>query len=404
MSGTPSPPTTQGSFQGLFPAVADSVAQWLDAIKLGRYNDQFASVSVEELSALTNDRLTELGIAIPGHRARLLQAARQLGAEGPAPMDADKTPSHEEDGESELAGGSVLGSPAAPLPTITMPQRPSRSVDLSGSLAARAAQHWRNPATKEKQKYNSTSTMFIRHTIFKPEIQEVIYCVAIVLHDRMRIEAESGEGEHAYVEQQVCFPFFSEDNNPLYKEPNADEIRRSRQKRERVIPSESFIFDTIKSVYDCAQFSEECIVMALIYIERLLNTTGVKVLTSTWRPIVLAALIVAQKVFDDRSLQNYDFAVYCPMFTLQEINHLENKFLELLQYNVSINASTYASFYFHIQTLCHSSAEPRTQLDLESARLIEAKVSERQRVMHAQRKTRSESEPFRMGRTRAAIN
>lgn len=46
--------------------------------------------------------------------------------------------------------------------------------------------------------------------------------------------------------------------------------------------------------YDCAHFSEECVVISLIYIERLLNNTAVKVLTSTWRPIVLAAIIVAQ--------------------------------------------------------------------------------------------------------------
>ena len=40
------------------------------------------------------------------------------------------------------------------------------------------------------------------------------------------------------------------------------------------------------------------------------------------------------QVWDDRSLHNIDFSVLCPMFTLREINHLEKKFLELLDYDV----------------------------------------------------------------------
>ena len=57
-------------------------------------------------------------------------------------------------------------------------------------------------------------------------------------------------------------------------------------------------------------------------------------LVTTWRPIMLAALIIAQKVWDDRSLHNADFSVLCPMFSLREINHLEKTFLELINYEV----------------------------------------------------------------------
>jgi len=40
------------------------------------------------------------------------------------------------------------------------------------------------------------------------------------------------------------------------------------------------------------------------------------------------------------------------MFTLAEINHLEKKFLELIDHDVSVNASLYASYYFQLRTLC----------------------------------------------------
>ena len=46
-------------------------------------------------------------------------------------------------------------------------------------------------------------------------------------------------------------------------------------------------------------------------------------LVTTWRPVFLAALILAQKVWDDKALINGDFSLFCPMFSLKEINHLE---------------------------------------------------------------------------------
>ena len=41
------------------------------------------------------------------------------------------------------------------------------------------------------QKYNSTSSLFIDSTITKPCIDEIIFCVSIVIHDRI----EEGERE-----------------------------------------------------------------------------------------------------------------------------------------------------------------------------------------------------------------
>ena len=33
--------------------------------------------------------------------------------------------------------------------------------------------------------------------------------------------------------------------------------------------------------------------------------------------------------------------MFCPMFTLKEINHLEKKFLELIEYDVSVSSRPY---------------------------------------------------------------
>jgi len=195
--------------------------------------------------------------------------------------------------------------------------------------------------------------MFITSTIGKPDIDEIIFCVAVVIHDRVV------QGEEAGYDARSRFPFFSEDNNPLYADPDAggstgaprdgrkpegDDGLKKKPRRE--VPSEETIYYTIRSVYDCARFPPECLIVSLVYMERLIAFSQVPVLVTSWRPLLLAALILAQKVWDDRSLHNVDFSTFCPMFTLKEINHLEMKFLELIDYDVSISSSLYASYYF----------------------------------------------------------
>lgn len=71
------------------------------------------------------------------------------------------------------------------------------------------------------------------------------------------VDASAGGGadhdpdvEYLHIGMQVDYPFFSEDNNPLYAEPeDGARLRRTRVRRQRLRPSEAFIADTIKSVY-----------------------------------------------------------------------------------------------------------------------------------------------------------
>jgi len=208
---------------------------------------------------------------------------------------------------------------------------------------------------------------------------QVVFCISAVIHDRIQ------QGEETAFGERHRFPFFSEDNNPLYAPPAERDGRgsdsggsgsdSSMKRARRDIPTEDMIFHTIRSVYECARIPTECLIVSLVYIERLIAVSGCSMLVTTWRPILLSALILAQKVWDDRSLHNIDFSVFCPMFTLKEINFLEKKFLELIGYDVSISASLYASYYFQLRTLCQRvdrefSLKP---MDVEVAAKLEAR-------------------------------
>ena len=95
----------------------------------------------------------------------------------------------------------------------------------------------------------------------------------------------------------------------------------------------------------------ECCIICLIYINRLIAFTEIPLQPTNWRPLVLCSLLVAQKVWDDRYLSNSDFAFIYPFFMTDQLNRLEKKFLELIQYNVTVKSSLYAKYYFELRAL-----------------------------------------------------
>lgn len=48
----------------------------------------------------------------------------------------------------------------------------------------------------------------------------------------------------------------------------------------------------------------------------------------------ISALVLAQKVWDDTPLINADFSILYPALNVKEINFLERKFLDLLEFKV----------------------------------------------------------------------
>mmetsp|Transcript_5435 Transcript_5435/g.6185 ORF Transcript_5435/g.6185 Transcript_5435/m.6185 type:complete len:121 (+) Transcript_5435:105-467(+) len=96
---------------------------------------------------------------------------------------------------------------------------------------------------------------------------------------------------------------------------------------------------------------KEIPLMALVYIERFMNHTGMLLNHWNWRRIVLIVLLIASKVWDDDSLENIHFPQVMPDITLKEVNALEKIFLELTDYRLHIRGAEYAKYYFILQTI-----------------------------------------------------
>lgn len=129
---------------------------------------------VSQLCLLADEQLKQMGVSLPGHRKRLIQASMSLV---PPPRS---TPSMTE---------ASTSSPMDTESTVSAPDAPDEP--------------W------ETRRFNSTSSLYINSTITRPDTDEIIFCVSVVIHDRI----VQGEGTGA--DERRLFSCFSEENNPL---------------------------------------------------------------------------------------------------------------------------------------------------------------------------------------------
>lgn len=72
-------------------------------------------------------------------------------------------------------------------------------------------------------------------------------------------------------------------------------------------------------------------------------------------------------------MSNSEFAFIYSFFVLEEINELEKKFLELIQYNVTVKPQLYAKYYFELRSLFKDNEKefPLTPLSNKEAERLE---------------------------------
>ena len=116
-------------------------------------------------------------------------------------------------------------------------------------------------------------------------------------------------------------------------------------------PALEDIVDYCLYVVLACKMEDEMPIICLIYIERLLLTTGILLNKFNWQRVVLCCLCLASKIWDDDSLENSHFPKVMPNVTTKEINKLEQAMMEFLDYKLVVRGSEYAKYYFILRTL-----------------------------------------------------
>ena len=98
------------------------------------------------------------------------------------------------------------------------------------------------------------------------------------------------------------------------------------------------VSEYLKKIFQTAQCSCDCTIVCLIYLERFLEKSHLKLTVKNWKSLVAIGMLLASKVHDDLSMVNADFAVFLP-YSVDQINNWERQFLAGLKYDVRVSAS-----------------------------------------------------------------
>jgi len=206
-----------------------------------------------------------------------------------------------------------------------------------------------------RNKFSSTSTLFVATTITNPNAEEIMKCMAAALF----VHIEKGYK----ATKKVYYQIFSEVHNPLTKGP-LDLIS---------MPDIRVIHKFISTIFNVMKLDLECMIMCLVYVERVIELSSLTLDQTNWRRVVLSALILAAKVWEDLSVYNIDFISFFNNITVADLNKMEMVFLNLVQFQMGIPASLYAKYYFNLRTFSKLDEEhfPLKPLDRDGARRLE---------------------------------
>lgn len=335
----------------------------------------FRTLSSYETPVMTEMKRSEDGarLAVPSP----IQERVRLGKLAPRASDLES-----------YARSSNMDSRRPAAPTGSPQVSPSGSSSSSPTMRARS-----------RRRSNSTGTIYVRMgTMNAPDQDCTIQCVATVLRAHMMEALDApitvDPRFNVFVNRRdLRLGAISDDDD---HENNNEAHRGSEEDAAASIPTLVEIAAFIKHVFSRAQMESECIIMSLIYVERLLKSTSgsLQLQGKNWRRILFCSMVMASKVWDDLSMCNADFSKIWPELSLKQINELELVYLSAVEYKVRVSAVSYAKYYFHLRSMCASmgmleSFDESAPLNLDGARkmqVLSEEYQERSKLMPAPRR------------------
>ncbi|KAH3770845.1 cyclin-Y-like protein 1 [Dreissena polymorpha] len=213
------------------------------------------------------------------------------------------------------------------------------------------------------KKFSSCSTIYIDDsTVSQPNLKNTIKAVTLAIYFHIK------NRENLY---DVNSPdIFDEKLHPLSREPVADDYDRRD-------PEHRIIYRFVRNLFSAAQLTAECAIVTLVYLERLLTYGEIDIAPCNWKRIVLGAILLASKVWDDQAVWNVDYCQILRETAVEDMNELERAFLEMLQFNINVPSGVYAKYYFDLRALAGDNdlSFPLEPLDKERAMKLEAMSS-----------------------------
>ncbi|XP_046676539.1 cyclin-Y [Homalodisca vitripennis] len=207
------------------------------------------------------------------------------------------------------------------------------------------------------KKSSSCSTIYLDDsTVSQPNLKNTVKCVSLAIYYHIKNRTSARH-----------IDIFDEKMHPLTRDGVPDDYNKHN-------PEHRQIYKFVRTLFNAAQLTAECAIITLVYLERLLTYAEVDITPASWKRIVLGAILLASKVWDDQAVWNVDYCQILKDITVEDMNELERQFLEMLQFNINVPSSVYAKYYFDLRTLAEANdlAFPGEPLSKERAQKLEA--------------------------------
>ncbi len=100
----------------------------------------------------------------------------------------------------------------------------------------------------------------------------------------------------------------------------------------------------MRLIIDKMQLVTECIIVSLIYLEKIMDVGKIEIRLCNWRPLLFTAILLASKFWEDVNFWNIDYVTALDLYPLKAINRMESEFISLCEYNIYVSAELYAAY------------------------------------------------------------
>jgi hypothetical protein len=233
---------------------------------------------------------------------------------------------------------------------------------------------------------NSTGTVKMSSTINSPDVGEILECMSLSLHYTLKAYDDKihETKKYPYVKEVWSEHFYPVDMN-------YDMIN---------IPTAEMIEAFLRGLFGPSDLSAECGVMSMCYVDRLLALSGMYLLPSNWRRVLLGAVIIASKIWEEMAVWNVDYQKVFPMLSTHNLAELEKEYLTVLQFTVTLKASVYAKYYYELRALSQKDPAHFPMKCLDESGL--KKLEDRSRGLDKKRRLQPLTEKPRLKRSVSA--
>ena len=192
----------------------------------------------------------------------------------------------------------------------------------------------------QSQRYKSTGTYFETGTVARPDYSQTFFCIAAIL------QAETKATLLSPASTMVLHPEFNVDFLPPHFLLDAN-ITAELDSTTHF----DFMVKFIDYVCQLVAYPIECNIIALVYVNRAMANGNISLTSKSWANVWVSAIMIAQKMWDDRSFKTSAFVKILPGVTKHQLRDMEWKLLDILNFDLGVKPSLYASYYFEMRSM-----------------------------------------------------